>query len=318
MAKVRFASYRERDGSERLGVAEGAVIYALDETEPTLLELLADPERLAAAGDRALSAPADVVSISGVELTAPVPVPPSLRDFLCFEQHLRTVSGREPEPDWYELPIFYFSNPAGVYAPGADIPIPPGCNRFDYELEVAAVIGAPGENLSPQEAEAHIAGYVVLCDFSARDLQLREMALQLGPAKGKDTATSLGPWLVTADELNSRRSGHSFDLEMTASVNGRTYSRGRLDRMIWSFPELVSYASRGTRVVPGDIIGSGTVGHGCILELSIEHGSEAYPWLVPGDEVVLEVELLGRLEHRIVPGLPLVPLRPQRDSAGAA
>jgi 2-keto-4-pentenoate hydratase/2-oxohepta-3-ene-1,7-dioic acid hydratase in catechol pathway len=307
---MRFAAYHDREGRPRLGVVVADTIHALSGTESTFLELLADPGGLAAAGDRALSDPADVISISQVELTAPVPVPPSFRDFLCFEQHLRTVSGREPDPDWYELPVFYFSNPAGIFAPHADIPIPPGCTRFDYELEVAAVIGTPGENLSPEEAEAHIAGYVVLGDFSARDLQMREMALQLGPAKGKDTATSFGPHLVTPDELVGRRSGHSFDLEMTASVNGRVYSRGRLDTMIWSFPELVSYASRGTRVVPGDIIGSGTVGHGCILELSIEHGSEAYPWLVPGDEVVLEVELLGRLAHRIVPGLPLRPLRP--------
>jgi 2-keto-4-pentenoate hydratase/2-oxohepta-3-ene-1,7-dioic acid hydratase in catechol pathway len=306
---VRFASYRDHDARQRLGVVVGDRIHALPATEPTLLELLGDHDRLSAAGDRALSQPADIVPQSEVELLAPVPVPPSFRDFLCFEQHLRTVSGREPEPDWYRLPIFYFSNPAGIFGPRADIPIPPGCTKFDYELEVAAVIGGGGENLSPEEAELHIAGYVVLCDFSARDLQVREMALRLGPAKGKDTATSYGPWLVTADELHGRSAGRTFDLEMTASVNGREYSRGRLDSMIWSFPELVSQASRGTRIVPGDIIGSGTVGRGCILELSIEHGSEAYPWLKPGDEVVLEVDLLGRLEHRIVPGPALRPLR---------
>ena len=314
---MRFASYRDHDARQRLGVVAGEAIHALPPTSPALHELLTDRDALSAAGHRALRDPAEVVPAADVELLAPVPVPPSVRDFLCFEQHLRTVSGAEPDPDWYRLPVFYFSNPAGIFGPRADIPVPPGCAQFDYELEVAAVIGAPGYNLSPEEAEAHIAGYFVLCDFSARDLQAREMRLMLGPAKGKDTATSCGPWLVTADELEGRRSGATFDLQMTASVNGAAYSKGRLDTMIWSFPELVAYASRGTRVMPGDIIGSGTVGRGCILELSIEHGSGAYPWLTSGDDVVLEVELLGRLEHRIVPGQPLRPLRSDTTVAHA-
>jgi 2-keto-4-pentenoate hydratase/2-oxohepta-3-ene-1,7-dioic acid hydratase in catechol pathway len=313
---MRFASFRHHDAQPRLGVVVDEHIHACP-PGLTLLDILGDPEMLRATGEAALDDPADIVETATVELLAPVAVPPSVRDFLSFERHLRTVSGRDPDPDWYRLPIFYFSNPAGVFGPHADIPVPPGCTQFDYELEVAAVIGAPGYNLSPEEAESHIAGYCVLCDFSARDLQAREMRLMLGPAKGKDTATSCGPWLVTPDELDERRSGNTFDLRMTASVNDRQYSEGRLDSMIWSFPELVSYASRGTRIMPGDIIGSGTVGSGCILELSIEHGSEKYPWLEPGDAVTLEVDGLGALRHRIVAGPPLRPLRTAKAAVHA-
>ncbi len=305
---MRFASFLDADARVRVGVVHGGDVYACPVGQ-TLLDLLGDEVALREAGERALADPAFVAAVDELELLAPVPVPPSFRDFLSFEQHLRTVSRRAPDPDWYRMPIFYFSNPAGIFGPRSPIPVPPGCEKFDYELEVAAVIGRAGFNLTPEEAEAHIAGYFVLGDFTARDLQAAEMQLRLGPAKGKDTATSCGPWLVTPDELSPRRSERTFDLEMTASVNGRQYSSGRLDTMHWSFPELVSYASRGTHVKPGDIIGSGTVGRGCILELSLEFGEAQYPWLEPGDEVVLEVESLGALTHRVVPGVELHALR---------
>jgi 2-keto-4-pentenoate hydratase/2-oxohepta-3-ene-1,7-dioic acid hydratase in catechol pathway len=313
---MRFASFLDAEARMRVGVVRDQAVYACPAGR-TLLELLGDEVALREAGEAALAAPAFVTAIDELELLAPVPVPPSFRDFLSFEQHLRTVSGRAPDADWYRMPVFYFSNPAGIFGPRSLIPVPPGCTNFDYELEVAAVIGRAGFNLSPDEAEAHIAGYSVLGDFTARDLQAAEMKLMLGPAKGKDTASSCGPWLVTPDELHPRRSERTFDLEMTASVNGREYSRGRLDTMHWSFPELVAYASRGTHVKPGDIIGSGTVGRGCILELSLEYGEAQYPWLQPGDEVVLEVEALGALTHRIVRGAELHPLRDSRSPAAA-
>ena len=313
---MRFATYRHADGYRRLGVLAGGLIYGCP-PEAGLPALLGDPAQLRAAGDRALAQPAEVVSPVDVTLDAPVPVPPSVRDFLAFEQHLATASGREPDPDWYQLPIFYFSNPAAVTGPDADIPVPPGCLQFDYELEIAAVIGRAGRNLSPAEAQQHIAGYFVLCDFTARDIQAREMRLLLGPAKGKDAATSCGPYLVTPDELEPYRSGHGFDLGAAAWVNGTRYSTGNLNSMYWSFAELISYASRGTQVVPGDIIGSGTVGGGCIMELSRLHGAGRYPWLKPGDEVVIEIEALGRLTHRVAAGPPLHPLRPT-VAAGSA
>ena len=306
---MRFATYHV-GGPRRLGVLADGLIHGCP-PGASLVGLLADPNDLRAVGEQALTDPVEVVHPAEVTLDAPVPVPPSVRDFLAFEQHLVTVSGRDPDPDWYRLPIFYFSNPAAITGPADDIPVPPGCLQFDYELEVAAVIGRPGRNLTPAEAERHIAGYFVLCDFTARDIQAREMRLLLGPAKGKDTATSCGPYLVTPDEIEPYRSGRAFDLGAVAWVNGTRYSSGNLTSMYWSFAELVSYASRGTQVVPGDIIGSGTVGGGCIMELSQLHGPGRYPWLKPGDEVVIEIEALGRLTHRVVAGPPLHPLRPK-------
>jgi 2-keto-4-pentenoate hydratase/2-oxohepta-3-ene-1,7-dioic acid hydratase in catechol pathway len=313
---MKFATYSRGGGAQRLGVLAGGLIRGCP-PGVSLPALLADPTRLAAAGRHALASPAEIVRPDEVTLAAPVPAPPSVRDFIAFEQHLATISGRDPDPDWYQLPVFYFSNPAAIVGPDQDIPVPPGCLQLDYELEVAAVIGRPGRDLSPAEAERHIAGYMVLCDFTARDIQAREMRLQLGPAKGKDTATSCGPYLVTADELEPHRSGRAFDLEVAAWVNGRRYSSGNLNSMYWSFAELVAYASRGTQVLPGDVIGSGTVGGGCIAELATRHGSHHYPWLRPGDEVVIEVAQLGRLTHRVVSGPPLRPLRPEAALAGS-
>lgn len=189
--------------------------------------------------------------------------------------------------------------------------MPPGCAALDYELEIAAVIGREGRDLRPEHAADHIAGYTLFCDWSARDLQGEEMKLNLGPAKGKDFASSCGPWMLTPDELPAAAA-------MTASVNGRPYSRGRLDALHWTFGEMIAYASRGTRVVPGDLIGSGTVGTGCLLELSRVHGADAYPWLSPGDAVHLEAEGLGAIDARIVPGPDPVPLRsPDRPEAPA-
>jgi 2-keto-4-pentenoate hydratase/2-oxohepta-3-ene-1,7-dioic acid hydratase in catechol pathway len=172
---------------------------------------------------------------------------------------------------------------------------------------VAAVVGREGCDLSPEQAAEYIAGYLLFCDWSARDLQSAEMRLHLGPAKGKDSASSCGPWMLTADELPAAAA-------MTASVNGRPYSAGRLDALYWSFAEMIAYASRGTRVLPGDLIGSGTVGSGCILELSGVHGADAYPYLVPGDRVRLEVEGLGVIDSLITPGPAVAPLRKDRSA----
>jgi 2-keto-4-pentenoate hydratase/2-oxohepta-3-ene-1,7-dioic acid hydratase in catechol pathway len=193
--------------------------------------------------------------------------------------------------------------------PYDDVPVPPGSEELDFELEVAAVVGNGGSDLSPGEAESHIAGFCVMNDWSARDLQRREMKLSMGPVKGKDFATTLGPLLVTPDELEPYRREQAYDLVMTAHVNGREYSRASLADIYWSFGEMLAYASRGTELVPGDVVGSGTCGTGCILELSLVHGGDEYPWLRPGDVVALEVEQLGRIENRVVPRRPLVPLR---------
>jgi 2-keto-4-pentenoate hydratase/2-oxohepta-3-ene-1,7-dioic acid hydratase in catechol pathway len=276
----------------------------------TLLGLLGDDgERMAAAGERARHDPAEVVSSEDAMLLAPIPHPPSIRDFYAFEEHVATARrarGLEMDPDWYELPVFYFSNPHRVVATGEDVAIPRRSSAMDFELEVAAIVGRDGSDLSPEEAESHIAGLTVMNDWSARDLQRREMQLGLGPAKGKDFATTLGPHLLTPDELEDRTSGGAYDLVMTAGIRrggsdrSDEVSRGNLADLHWTFAEMIAYASRDARVAAGDIIGSGTVGTGCLLELSLVHGEEAHPWLQPGDEVTLEVERLGAITNRVV------------------
>jgi len=218
--------------------------------------------------------------LARVRLCAPIPCPPSVRDFYAFEQHVRTARaarGLEVPPEWYRRPVFYFSNPASVVGPEEEVRFPRESEEWDYELELAAVIGGDGA----------IAGFTILNDWSARDLQRAETSVGLGPAKGKDFATSLGPFLATPDELGEVR------LEMVARVNGEARSRGSSGDMNWSWDELVVQAGANTRLLPGDVLGSGTVGSGCILELGDGR------WLRPGDLVELEVEGLGVLSNRV-------------------
>jgi len=219
-------------------------------------------------------------ALADVELRAPVLHPPSVRDFYAFEQHVkaaRASRGLEVPPEWYELPVFYFSNPAAIYGPGDDIPYPPDTRELDYELEVAAIIGAEGK----------IGGFTIMNDWSARDLQRAEMKVGLGPSKGKDFATSLGPVVVTPDELD----GDSGT--MIARVNGEERSRGELGDMHHSWEAIVAHAARNTRLLPGDVLGSGTVGSGCILERGDGR------WLQRGDVVELEVDGIGILRNRV-------------------
>jgi fumarylacetoacetate (FAA) hydrolase len=215
-----------------------------------------------------------------VMLRAPVPTPPAIRDFYAYEGHVRAGFARrgvDAIPDaWYEAPVFYFSNPASVRGSGEPVRRPEGCEQLDFELEIAAIIGAGGQ----------IAGFTLMNDWSARDIQRREMTVGLGPAKGKDFATSLGPFLATPDELPFDRG--RLSLEATVSVNGSVLSRCDAAEMHFSWPELVAHAARGTRLRPGDVLGSGTLTGGCLLELG---GS----WIGPGDEVVLSAPGLGEL-----------------------
>jgi fumarylacetoacetate (FAA) hydrolase len=213
-----------------------------------------------------------------VRLRAPIPYPPSVRDFYAFERHVaaaRRRRGLDVPQEWYDAPVFYFSNPAAMYGPDEEVRFPRDSAERDYELEVAAVIGYDGR----------IAGFTVMNDWSARDLQRTEMAVGLGPAKGKDFATSLGPVVVTPDELGDLR------LEMTARVNGEERSRGNLAEMHWRWGDLVAHAARSTRLLAGDVLGSGTVGGGCILEQGDDR------WLQPGDVVELEIERIGVLRN---------------------
>jgi 2-keto-4-pentenoate hydratase/2-oxohepta-3-ene-1,7-dioic acid hydratase in catechol pathway len=311
---VKWVTYQSGiDGSLHPGVIRDGAVHGCRGDE-SLVEMLAGgQERLLAEANSAYADPLEVVDLRRAWLVAPIPVPPSIRDFMAFEDHVVSAMaalGRTVDPIWYELPLFYFSNPAAVKGPTEAISISPESSEFDYELEVAAVIGRSGSDIRVEDAERHIAGYTLFCDWSARDLQDEAMPQGLGPVKGKDGATSLGPWIVTPDELEQTRASRGFDLTMAASVNGKIYSTGNLRDLYWSFAEMVAYASRGTTLVPGDLLGSGTVGTGCILELSRTHGTDAYPWLRPGDEVILEVQHMGSMRAEILPSGPVVaPIR---------
>jgi 2-keto-4-pentenoate hydratase/2-oxohepta-3-ene-1,7-dioic acid hydratase in catechol pathway len=224
----------------------------------------------------------------------------SLRDFYAFEQHVKTANenrGREVPKEWYEIPVFYFSNHTAIYGPDDTIPYPSYSDALDYELEVACVIGKPGRDIPADKAEEHIFGYMIFNDWSARDEQRKEMAVGLGPAKGKDFANSFGPYLVTPDELADRHTGRPgvYDLEMVARVNGVERSRGNWKDLYWSFGQMIERASQDVTLQPGDVIGSGTVGSGCLLELTKGQG----PWLQPGDVVELEIERLGVLRNMV-------------------
>lgn len=289
---MKLVTYQAPGREPRAGALEGDQVHDLG---PSLLQLL---EQGAATQARANSSATH--ALADVRLLAPLPRPRSFRDFYAFEQHVATCRqrrGLEMIPEWYQLPVFYFSNCDSVVGPEADIPRPAYTRELDYELEVACVIGRAGRNIRPEEAEEYIAGYMVLNDWSARDVQRLEMKVGLGPAKGKDFANGMGPWLVTPDELADRRipgpAGSRYDLAMVARVNGQEYSRGNWRDIHYTFGEMISRASAEVTLYPGDVIGSGTVGTGCLLETGL-------PWLAPGDVVELEIERLGLLRNRIV------------------
>lgn len=298
------------ESAPRLGalVKENLVIdLTINDGQPdTMLELLlAGPNAWEAAGSLFASLdPSDSTQLSwpldDLTLLSPLPRPNTLRDFYAFEEHVLTANrnrGREVPKEWYDFPVFYFSNPHAVYGHRQDVPMPAYTQALDFELEVAAVIGIEGRNISAAEAMEYVFGFTIFNDWSARDVQRQEMKVGLGPAKGKDFASSFGPYLVTSDELADRNAGHPgvFDLEMTASINGQETSRGNWSTLHYSFGEMIARASEEVTLYPGDIIGSGTVGTGCLLELTKGKG----PWLQKGDVVALEVERLGVLVNRV-------------------
>ncbi|MDQ0382865.1 fumarylacetoacetate hydrolase family protein [Amycolatopsis thermophila] len=308
---MRFATYAF-EGVTRAGVVAGDGIRPLP-PDVTVLDLVRSglPAALET-GAGVLSGPA--VPLADVRLLPPL-APPTVRDFVAFEEHVEGVvasvsGGSGVVPEWYEAPTFYFTNPYALLGAFDDVPVPPGSRLFDFELEVAAVVGRDGSSLTPEQVE--IFGYTVLNDWSARDLQRREMKVQLGPAKGKDSATTLGPWLVTADELEPYRDADGFlELGLRVSVNGTQIGQDLLSNMGWPFAELVSYASRGTWVRAGDVLGSGTCGNGgCLAELW-GRGREIPP-LAPGDVVEMTVEGIGTIRNTVVAGAELPPVRPAR------
>ncbi|HEY3837506.1 MAG TPA: fumarylacetoacetate hydrolase family protein, partial [Bryobacteraceae bacterium] len=247
-----------------------------------------------------LAHPIDVAK-SGVHFLPPIPAPRTFRDFYAFEAHVAACRARRKlpmEPGWYEQPVFYFSNPVALVGHQTPICGPRGSNELDYELELGLVIGRGGRDIAAGDAWDHVAGFTLINDFSARDLQRKEMAVGLGPAKGKDFATAVGPSLVTLDALRDRiDSSDRLHLRMTARVNGRELSRGDSSSMYFTWPQIIEHASADVELLPGDLVGSGTVGTGCILELGPENTGG---WLKPGDVVELEIERLGVLSTPIV------------------
>jgi 2-keto-4-pentenoate hydratase/2-oxohepta-3-ene-1,7-dioic acid hydratase in catechol pathway len=328
---MRFATFSEPAGSESAGPALAGVvsdtgIHPLP-AGVTVLDLVRSGLSAAlAAGERALGEPA--VPLTAVRLLPPL-APPTVRDFVAFEEHVEGVAAGAGTPagsaavvpEWYQAPTFYFTNPYALVGAYDDVPVPPGSELLDFELEVAVVVGrgsasqdTVGASLTPERAREHVFGYTVLNDWSARDLQRREMKVLLGPAKGKDSATTLGPWLVTADELEPYRDADGFlALDLRASVNGELIGQDLLSNMGWPFEELIAYASRGTEVRAGDVLGSGTCGNGgCLAELWGRRGRIDPPPLGPGDVVELAVEGIGTVRNRVVAGLTLPPVRGAR------
>ena len=304
---MRFITFEKKDKTVRAGwlVDENHVIDMFEATKGVLPQsMLGFIENQAFYFDFIASVPTftsentGVYPLSDVVLKAPLPNPRSLRDFYAFEQHVKTARekrGLAMIPEWYEIPVFYFSNPMTIKGPNDDILQPKQCNWLDYELEIACIIGKQGSDIKSNEAEDYIFGYCIMNDWSARDLQQKEMKVGLGPAKGKDFATSIGPWIVTKDELESFRTEKGYDLNMAARVNGVVLSKGNLKDIHYSFAEMIERASAGVTLYPGEVIGSGTVGSGCILEL----GTAVHRWLEPGDKIELEITGLGALQNRI-------------------
>lgn len=250
--------------------------------------------------------PEATYKLSEVTLLAPIPRPVSMRDGYAFRQHVEAARRNRGVPmieEFDHFPVFYFTNHLAVTGPG-DLPVQKlALDKLDFELEAAIVIGKKGRNIPAARADEHVFGYMIMNDWSARTVQMEEMKLSLGPAKGKDFATSLGPWIVTRDEIapfaQVSAAGERHNLKMRCFVNGKQVSFGNLRDMTWTFAQIIERASNGVELQPGEVIGSGTVGTGCFLELN---GSKITDnqWLKPGDKVALEIDVMGRLENTIV------------------
>ena len=285
-----------------LGVISHGRILDLPEGMTVLQVLnLPRPERdyLEGQAGKRFNAPMD-----SVVLLPPVE-PKAMRDYVSFEGHIAGMKKSEPgdgsvPKHWYEAPVFYFMNPHTIYGGNADVPAPAYTQKLDYELEVAVILKKPAVNITPEEAEDYIAGYCILNDWSARDAQKAEMSVGLGPSKGKDFATTLGPWITTPDSLEKYREGDRYNLDMSVSVNGVRLGGDNLKNQSWSFAQMISHASRSSYVGAGDVLGSGTAHTGCLAELWNAGNTDAPSTLKPGDIVEMTVTGLGTIRNRVV------------------
>ncbi|MFB2120026.1 fumarylacetoacetate hydrolase family protein [Parapedobacter sp. 2B3] len=317
---MKLFSY-STDNEYRLGALVDGTCYDLNRANPLLADSMSD---LLDGGENAMELARRTVScikngslptapLTAPKFVAPVPKPSSCRDAYAFRQHVETARrnrGVPMIPEFDDFPVFYFTNHRAIVGPGDVYCMPAHLEELDFELEVAVVLNRRGRNIKAADADRHIGGYMIMNDWSARQLQMEEMKLSLGPAKGKDFATAMGPYLVTPDELipykvdpKAGHVGDAFNLEMTCAVNGIRVSTGNLADMHWTFAEIIERVSYGVDVFPGDIIGSGTVGTGCFLELN-GTGKREDPlyesqWLKPGDTVEMEVTGLGCLVNTV-------------------
>ena len=321
---MKLVSYLEEE-RDKLGVLINDMVYDMEILHPDLptsmsmfLNYWEDMFPVAQAGEIMLRegsrASNKGIPVANVQLLAPVPFPTSCRDGYAFRQHVaaaRRNRGAQMIPEFDQFPVFYFTNPHSIQGPGDVSCMPDHLEKLDFELETAIVICRHGRNISAEEADEYIGGLMIMNDLSARRLQTEEMLLNLGPAKGKDFATTIGPWLVTLDELEEfvvpAKEGHigrRWNLSMKCYVNEKQVSEGNLADMDWTFAEIIERASYGVNLFPGDVIGSGTVGTGCFLELNgskkLEDPNYAEQWLVAGDVVELEIDHLGKLSNTIV------------------
>ncbi|WP_067136178.1 fumarylacetoacetate hydrolase family protein [Microtetraspora malaysiensis] len=315
---MRWVTYATNTG-DRVGVIGEDWIHPVA-PGVSLLDLIGrGAEELRTTGEAALASSAQTVPLAEARLRPPIPRPPSIRDCLCFLDHMRNCQQAAGQPRtlkdaWYRIPAFYFACPSTIAGPYDDVTISPGSAWFDFELEIAAVIGPGGRDLTPEQAEERIIGYTIYNDWSARDLQLRETPLAIGQAKGKDGATTFGPFLVTPDELEPHRRDGRLALWVEAAVNGEIIGSGSTETMDWSFGEVISYASRGVDLMPGDVFGSGTVPGCCLIEhLSLADPSAFPGWLRDGDVVELTVEGLGRTRQTVRASAAPYPLTPRHN-----
>ncbi|MCV7411404.1 2-hydroxyhepta-2,4-diene-1,7-dioate isomerase [Mycobacterium florentinum] len=317
---MKWVTFRGVDG-ERTGVLSGDVIHPMP-PGVTLLDLIGrGAEGLREAGEEARRSAS--LPLGDVTLMAPIPRPPSIRDSLCFLDHMRNCqaalgAGRILSDTWYRIPAFYFACPATVLGPYDDAPMAPGSAWQDFELEIAAVIGTRGKDLTVEEAERAIIGYTIFNDWSARDLQQLEGQLAIGQGKGKDSGVTLGPALVTPDELEPYRHDGKLDLQVTALVNDHVIGSGSTAQMDWSFGEVISYVSRGVQLTPGDVIGSGTVPTCTLVEHLNPTALASFPgWLRDGDVVTLRVQGLGETRQTVRASGPPHRLAPRPNPEAA-
>ena len=302
---MKFVTFKKNDGTIRAGWIEEHSVIDMNEASKGVLpkDMLSFIEKYSFYMHyirfHMKTITTGILPLKSVQLLAPLPNPKSFRDFYAFEAHVKKARknrGLDMIPEWYDIPVFYFSNHLIIKGPNDYIEKPENCDWLDYELEIGCVIGKEGKNIRAEDADQYIFGFCILNDWSARDLQRKEMKVGLGPAKGKDFATSIGPYILTLDEIYEERSGKGFNLTMTAKVNNILLSKGNFKDIHYSFAEMIERASKGVTLYPGELIGSGTVGTGCILEL----GEKIHPWLKSGDEIELEISKLGRLKNTII------------------